>query len=218
VPANPPAPPLPATPYDEAQLRQWPVPFPPANVAAGSAKPKKKKAAVVSLTRNQIIGRIEALLNNWIAAGAPLYQGTPNFNLQADQDAYSLYLDKLGGGWGEARRQLITAIGAYCSYCGSSVFSHLAIEHKLPKSTFPADAFSYLNFLLACSSCNSAKGNTPNQATVPGAPLGTAACKTLIKNQGAGQPKYFWPDYNWPAGIGANPFYFKYTLTDSRII
>lgn len=61
--------------------------------------------------------------------------------------------------YGEAKRFLIDRIGKYCSYCETRINANLAIEHVRPKSKMPELALSWDNFLLACSSCNSTKGD-----------------------------------------------------------
>ena len=60
--------------------------------------------------------------------------------------------------YGEAKRDLIDRIGKYCSYCERRINSHLAIEHVRPKKKVPKLKLKWTNFLLACSNCNSAKG------------------------------------------------------------
>jgi len=59
--------------------------------------------------------------------------------------------------YSEARDPLIERIGDYCSYCEMR-FPMPAVEHIKPKSTTAALALVWTNFLLACPSCNSAKG------------------------------------------------------------
>lgn len=190
-------PPPPTSAYDESA--QLAVAVRMATGGNENGGDSRKKRALADLTKAEIITRMEAQLNIWIGAGAPLNGGSPDFNDETVNSLYGDYLAKLADGssnWGNARRELINRIGAYCSYCGSSVFSHLAIEHRLPKSTFPAKAFHYPNFLLACSSCNSAKGNNPNQATAPGHPLVTDQAINVITNL-AGHA-YYWPDFADP--------------------
>jgi hypothetical protein len=65
--------------------------------------------------------------------------------------------------YGNARLSLITNYGQYCSYCGMPVYdSSLAVEHILPKASFPDVMMCYPNFLLACPVCNSIKGEQPD--------------------------------------------------------
>lgn len=64
-----------------------------------------------------------------------------------------------------ARKELITRMGEYCSYCESNIQSGLHIEHVKPKQPPGATevdqvrALSWNNFLLACTNCNSTKTN-----------------------------------------------------------
>ncbi|MGB4497224.1 MAG: HNH endonuclease [Methylococcaceae bacterium] len=60
--------------------------------------------------------------------------------------------------YGDAREYLIERLGDYCSYCEMQ-FSTPAVEHIQPKSLEPALEKDWSNFLLACPSCNSNKGN-----------------------------------------------------------
>lgn len=183
-------------------MRPVEIPSPTPADYDGSSYYLSKKASITAL---------ESILDAWILRGAKLLNGSPEFGTVAEADEYRTNLRALGSGsrWGYARRVLVEAIGAYCSFCGSSVFSHLAIEHRLPKSTFPSKAFEYRNFLLACSTCNSAKGNNPNQGSVPGHPLSTDEAIKVVTNQA--HLFYLWPDYAWPA-LPARPFPFRVEL------
>lgn len=71
----------------------------------------------------------------------------------------------------EAGPALIGRLGDYCSYCERQSATHLAVEHKKPKSLNPALRNDWANFLLGCVNCNSCKGGTP-----------------------VNLPDYFWPD------------------------
>src|SRR5262245_56298948 len=59
--------------------------------------------------------------------------------------------------YGHAQPDLIRQLGRFCSYCEREIASGIAVEHKRPKSKYPAEALSWDNFLLACPNCNSAK-------------------------------------------------------------
>ena len=67
--------------------------------------------------------------------------------------------------YANARRELISRIGECCSYCEMHLDSALAIEHVQPKkpegATLPivSRELDWNNFLLACTNCNSTKGN-----------------------------------------------------------
>lgn len=170
----------------------------------------KKRKRWQDVSKRDVVARLNSLMDDWVAAGCPLHQGSPTFADDADARDYGdlnhdLTLGKQS--WGDARRGLIQQLGAYCSYCTSRIYSHLHIEHVLPKSTFPSGTLAWANFLLACSSCNSAKSNDPNQGTVPGHPMTTASATRFIRNVAA--TNYLWPHFNW-AGI-ALPSAFPYT-------
>lgn len=59
----------------------------------------------------------------------------------------------------EARDDLIDRMGDFCSYCEVALHSTIDVEHVLPKSLNPALELTWTNFLLACTNCNSIKGN-----------------------------------------------------------
>ncbi|MDP3877566.1 MAG: HNH endonuclease [Methylobacter sp.] len=59
--------------------------------------------------------------------------------------------------YGGARDDLIKRIGDYCSYCEAPLLAP-AVEHIQPKSKEPAVEKTWSNFLLACTYCNSIKG------------------------------------------------------------
>jgi hypothetical protein len=56
---------------------------------------------------------------------------------------------------------LMERLGSYCSYCERQIETHLAVEHIKPKDLNPTLALTWENFLLACSNCNSCKGDSP---------------------------------------------------------
>lgn len=60
--------------------------------------------------------------------------------------------------YSNARRDLISRIGEYCSYCEMELDTSLAIEHIQPKTHHPLLELQWSNFLLACTNCNSTKG------------------------------------------------------------
>jgi hypothetical protein len=59
------------------------------------------------------------------------------------------------------RTYLFDALGPYCSYCEAPISNDSAVEHKVPKETLSRFATAWYNLLIACQSCNSAKGQTP---------------------------------------------------------
>ncbi len=68
--------------------------------------------------------------------------------------------------YAQARRALIGRLGEYCSYCEMQLDASLAVEHVQPKKppgateVLPERALAWDNFLLACTNCNSTKGDT----------------------------------------------------------
>ena len=60
--------------------------------------------------------------------------------------------------YGDARDDLISRLGGYCSYCEIYLPMALAVEHIQPKSLEPTLEKEWSNFLLSCPSCNSIKG------------------------------------------------------------
>lgn len=59
----------------------------------------------------------------------------------------------------EAKPYLEGRLGEYCSYCERRQEASLAVEHIQPKSLHPELVLEWENFLLACSVCNSVKGD-----------------------------------------------------------
>jgi uncharacterized protein (TIGR02646 family) len=57
-----------------------------------------------------------------------------------------------------ARPDLITRLGEYCSFCEARLGASLAVEHMLPKKLYPNLEKDWNNFLLGCPNCNSTKG------------------------------------------------------------
>lgn len=61
----------------------------------------------------------------------------------------------------DAGPDLQARLGDYCSYCERQIETNLAVEHIRPKSLVPSLITDWNNFLLACTNCNSIKGDTP---------------------------------------------------------
>ncbi|MCK9636899.1 MAG: HNH endonuclease [Methylobacter tundripaludum] len=59
--------------------------------------------------------------------------------------------------YGDARDDLVERIGDYCSYCESPLLAP-AVEHIQPKKKEATLEKTWSNFLLACTYCNSIKG------------------------------------------------------------
>lgn len=61
-----------------------------------------------------------------------------------------------------AKPELVSRLGDYCSYCERQISTLLAVEHIEPKDGphgKPALEKKWSNFLLACTNCNSCKGS-----------------------------------------------------------
>lgn len=71
-------------------------------------------------------------------------------------------LNKSFSPYGKSRADLMTRMGQYCAFCDRRLETSLAVEHKLPKASFPAKEHDWNNFLLACTNCNSTKGKHPD--------------------------------------------------------
>ncbi|MCX7108576.1 MAG: HNH endonuclease signature motif containing protein [Proteobacteria bacterium] len=109
-----------------------------------------------------------------------------------------------GGDYGVMRQHLLERIGSYCSYCEAPITNDTAVEHKVAKTSknikgsqyrvevgFPDQANDWVNLLLACQSCNSAKASYPNK-------LNPYAGSPELKNEDYDSVKktWIWPDVN----------------------
>lgn len=74
--------------------------------------------------------------------------------------------DKTVTDYKDWRQDLLDRIGNYCSYCNMVLNDSPQVEHVVPKKPQagqPAGALlAWDNMLLACGTCNRAKGNHPN--------------------------------------------------------
>lgn len=61
----------------------------------------------------------------------------------------------------DAGPDLRDRLGDYCSYCERRIETNLAVEHIQPKSVAQALTADWKNLLLACTNCNSTKGDIP---------------------------------------------------------
>lgn len=62
----------------------------------------------------------------------------------------------------DAKPELVSRLGPYCSYCERKIVTLLAVEHIEPKNgshARPELKKRWGNFLLACTNCNSTKSN-----------------------------------------------------------
>lgn len=88
----------------------------------------------------------------------PIIRGTWPKNADDTEIIYKKYP--------KARGELIKRLGEFCSYCEIHLDASLAVEHVQPKQPDGATAaltereLDWHNFLLACTNCNSTKGNT----------------------------------------------------------
>lgn len=87
----------------------------------------------------------------------PVERGNCPIDAQQRPVVYSNYSD--------ARGELIKRLGQYCSYCEMKLDSALHVEHVKPKKPRGSTAIiqsrllNWDNFLLACTNCNSTKGD-----------------------------------------------------------
>lgn len=61
----------------------------------------------------------------------------------------------------DAKADLVSRLGLFCCYCERPIKTLLAVEHVLPKVLRPDLERDWTNFLLACTNCNSTKGDRP---------------------------------------------------------
>lgn len=61
----------------------------------------------------------------------------------------------------DAKADLVSRIGLFCCYCERPIKTLLAVEHVLPKVLRSDLEREWDNFLLACTNCNSTKGDRP---------------------------------------------------------
>lgn len=81
----------------------------------------------------------------------PVIRGEPPLDSAGKPVAFAHYR--------AARGALIQRIGDYCSYCEVCLHSTVHVEHVRPKKPNPDLETVWTNFLLACDSCNSVKGD-----------------------------------------------------------
>jgi len=113
--------------------------------------------AVLGLTSAQNVP-IQLCLQAWLhlVIGAPL-GGTA----AQQKTAVKAIKKQTGDLYKEASVPLTQRIGAFCSFCETPLPGLLEVEHRAPKANYPTFAVEWVNFLLACSPCNVAKGNKP---------------------------------------------------------
>jgi len=125
------------------------------------------------------------------------------------------HVDRIAAAYARARRDLITNIGQYCSYCEMPLGASLAVEHMLPKKWFPRYAVDWNNFLLACPICNSSKNDNPtlDDGVKTG---GSGLNYTQIADAARGL--YLWPSdaANYPNFEGSFQYQMFKLLYDSK--
>jgi 5-methylcytosine-specific restriction endonuclease McrA len=170
---------------------------------------KAKPTTTTTMMVQAVIQDLQSLVDRWLSAGAQTQkQGratVKKWDNQTDEAKYKLLKSAKIEGYGNSRRALITRLGQICSYCETPVFSHMHVEHMMPKNSFPSKALSWSNFLISCPTCNTIKGDTPNQQT-PAGLKPTADALTYNANN------YFWPQNYWTSFQDGTPFPFKYEL------
>ncbi|HEX8172015.1 MAG TPA: HNH endonuclease signature motif containing protein [Thermoanaerobaculia bacterium] len=126
--------------------------------------------------------------------------------------------DKATDVYKTASGPLATAIGTFCSFCETSVPNLLEVEHVANKANYPTYMTAWENFVLACSPCNSRKGDDPLRAVAAQFPpppaldpnsASDAAFYDRIRQQYAwpdwwdGTFQFFWIDFQMSADNGA---------------
>lgn len=100
---------------------------------------------------------------------------------------------KLYKDYGNIRKDLISRIGEYCSYCETPLGANLAIEHMLSK-VFSLNEIDWNNSLLACTNCNSHKKD-----------------KTLSEND---LNNYYWPSINYNYDDAKKGIHYRFNTFD----
>lgn len=98
---------------------------------------------------------------------------------------------------------LETNMGRFCSYCEGFYAAGLGVEHILPKTPFPRFYLAWENFLLACPSCNSLKGEQPAPGDFNPAPPNHVDYFPAVK------ANYSWPQWN-PLAFREQQLQFEY--------
>ena len=60
----------------------------------------------------------------------------------------------------DAKVDLVSRLGPYCTYCERHIMTNLAVEHIQPQALYDHLTGRWENFLLACVNCNSTKLDT----------------------------------------------------------
>ena len=90
------------------------------------------------------------------------------------------------------RKNLLMRDDSCCQYCGSK--SSLTIDHIIPKQKGGQDTWE--NLIIACSSCNSKKGNrTPSEAEMKLMKIPKKPNRFMYYNQYISQKNEGWKEY-----------------------
>ncbi len=95
------------------------------------------------------------------------------------------------------RHALLDTLGSYCAYCESPVTNDTAVEHKAAKKEasqkseggFPHRQTDWVNLVVACGACNSAKGAHPDVQDARGVAQRGEDLYHAVMNHWA------WPDF-----------------------
>jgi hypothetical protein len=126
-------------------------------------------------------------------------------------------------GYRGAMRELVPAIGRYCSYCECRGIDGdtFEIEHRLAKSAYPSDYLRWENFLLACGYCNQAKNPQPDRASGTQLAIAGGAVAPVPYHQIrlAAEKNYHWPSSN-DSGVAppAQPTNYSLRCVKYRLI
>jgi 5-methylcytosine-specific restriction endonuclease McrA len=109
---------------------------------------------------------VQDCLDAWLrqVEGRPPLSGSRSDQKQA-VDAIK---EKVTAAYKLASVPLTDELGPFCSFCETPLSGLLEVEHCVPKSEYPTFSLKWENFLLACSACNTAKGDVPSRSTVRG--------------------------------------------------
>jgi HNH endonuclease len=113
--------------------------------------------------------------------------------------------DTSSPGYGSAAVPLVQGIGAFCSYCESPLKGNIDVEHVMPKTPFPAGSVAWENLLLACTMCNSIKGDDPSRDWVVTNLLNNIEPTNESGYYAAIRGYAVWPDNNQAAYAAMKP-------------
>lgn len=161
---------------------------------------------------------------SWVLDELGQYRISGHFSVAAIaayiEPAKGLFDDRLARLYRSSYDSLVRNFGTYCSFCEipQPAGTHLAVEHRAAKSQYPSYYLYWSNFLLACTKCNSAKGNRPlHDALARSIGNPGASDDTLVEEI---KDLYLWPDiYSNTYRAVTQQFGFKdgrayYTIVD----